>query len=156
MNDQEIIEKIKDGLKDKALDIFNPAPRRIFFRVDKADLRESARFLKEALGCAYLATISGVDKGENFEIVYHFANQSACISLRTLTPRASPHIPSICPEIPGAILYERELQDMFGLVVDGIPDSRPLVLPDDWPADNYPLRKDWKFERPPENIPGGK
>jgi Ni,Fe-hydrogenase III component G len=156
MNDQQIIDKIKGGLKDMALDIANPAPRRIFFRTDKAHLRAAARFLKEALSCDYLVTISGVDKGENFEIVYHFANQHACINLRTLTPRSLPHIPSICPEIPGAVLYERELQDMFGLVVDGIPDPRPLVLPDDWPANNFPLRKDWKFERPPEKIPGGK
>jgi NADH:ubiquinone oxidoreductase subunit C len=46
--------------------------------------------------------------------------------------------------------------DMFGMTVDHIPDPRPLVLPDDWPAGNYPLRKDWKFERPEEVIPGGK
>jgi len=156
MNDLEIIGIIKDGLKEKALDIQNPAARRIFFRTDIAHLREAARFLKEKLGCDYLATISGVDKGENFEIIYHFANQFACINLRTLTLRSLPHIPSICPEIPGAVLYERELQDMFGMIVDGIPDPRPLVLPDDWPANNYPLRKDWKFERPPEKIPGGK
>jgi len=156
MNDLEIIGIIKDGLKEKALDIQNPAARRIFFRTDIAHLREAARFLKEKLGCDYLATISGVDKGENFEIIYHFANQFACINLRTLTLRSLPHIPSICPEIPGAVLYERELQDMFGMVVDGIPDPRPLVLPDDWPANNFPLRKDWKFERPPEKIPGGK
>ena len=45
---------------------------------------------------------------------------------------------------------------MFGLVIEHIPDPRPLVVPDDWPAGNYPLRKDWKFERPPEIIPGGK
>jgi Ni,Fe-hydrogenase III component G len=45
---------------------------------------------------------------------------------------------------------------MFGLTVDGIPDSRPLVLPDDWPAGNFPLRKDWKHVRPQEVIPGGK
>jgi formate hydrogenlyase subunit 5 len=58
--------------------------------------------------------------------------------------------------IPGAILYERELQDMFGLKVDNIPDPRPLVLPDDWPAENYPLCKAWKHLRPEEKIPGGK
>jgi Ni,Fe-hydrogenase III component G len=57
--------------------------------------------------------------------------------------------------IPGAILYERELQDMFGIVVEGLPDPRPLLLCDDWPAGEHPLRKDWKFERPEEKIPGG-
>ncbi|MBM3296072.1 MAG: NADH-quinone oxidoreductase subunit C, partial [Candidatus Aminicenantes bacterium] len=58
--------------------------------------------------------------------------------------------------IPGALFYERELQDMFGLVIDNIPDARPLILPDDWPEGQYPLRKDWKHERPEEKIPGGK
>src|SRR5512137_1313977 len=102
MKDQEIVAKISSGLKDRALDITNPAPRRIFFRTEKAHLMDAVRFLKRELGCAYLATISGVDRGENFEIVYHFANQHACINLRTHTPRTAPHLPSICPEIPGA------------------------------------------------------
>ncbi|MGB9006057.1 MAG: NADH-quinone oxidoreductase subunit C, partial [Candidatus Aminicenantales bacterium] len=73
-----------------------------------------------------------------------------------LADQTRPHLPSICSVIPGAVFYERELQDMFGIVVDNIPDPRRLVLPDDWPEQNFPLRKDWKFERPPEVIPGGK
>ena len=40
--------------------------------------------------------------------------------------------------IPGAILYEREIQDMFGIVVEDIPDPRRLLLPDDWPEGQYP------------------
>ena len=32
--------------------------------------------------------------------------------------------------------------DLFGLRAQGLPDERRLVLPDDWPADLYPLRKD--------------
>lgn len=155
MNEQEIIARITAGLADKALDISQPAPRRIFFRVERMHLRDAVSFLKEALDCWHLSTISGVDLGEQFEIVYHFANDHACINLRTRIPRGAPRLPSICAVIPGAVLYERELQDMFGIVVDDIPDPRPLVLPDDWPAGNFPLRKDWKFERPPEKIPGG-
>jgi len=156
MKDQEIVDKIKSGLPGIALDIANPAARRIFFRVELEHLLKTASFLKETLDCWHLPTISGVDKGEAFEVIYHFVNDHACVNVRILTPRSDPHIPSICPVIPGAVLYERELQDMFGIVVDDIPDPRPLLLPDDWPAGNYPLRKDWKFERPPENIPGGK
>jgi NADH-quinone oxidoreductase subunit C len=155
MNEQEIIAKITAGLAGKALDLANPAARRIFFRVERMHLRDAVSFLKEALDCWHLPTISGVDLGEQFEIVYHFVNEHACINLRTRIPRSTPRLPSICAVIPGAVLYERELQDMFGIVVDDIPDPRPLVLPDDWPAGNYPLRKDWKFERPPEKIPGG-
>ena len=58
--------------------------------------------------------------------------------------------------IPGAVLYEREIQEMFGIVVEGIPDGRRLNLPDDWPDGVFPLRKDWTHVRPEEVIPGGK
>jgi Ni,Fe-hydrogenase III component G len=156
MNDTEIIEKAKASLGDKILEVSNPALRRIFLKVDFKDLLKTVEVLKNELGFAYVATISGLDVGENFEIIYHFANAFSQLNLRTQVPKANPHIESICPVIPGAILYERELQDMFGLVVDNIPDPRRLVLPDDWPAGEYPLRKDWKYERPPEKIPGGK
>jgi formate hydrogenlyase subunit 5 len=155
MNDQELVNKITEILKDKIIEITNPAPRRIFVKVDRANLLEGVRFLKENLGLTHLSTISGVDKGDFFEILYHLANEYVLLSVRTLTPRTEPEVPSICGIIPGAVLYEREIQEMFGIVVKNIPDPRPLLLPDDWPAQQYPLRKDWKYERPPEKIPGG-
>jgi Ni,Fe-hydrogenase III component G len=156
MNDTEIIEKAKALLGDRVLEVSNPALRRIFLKVDSKNLLKAVEVLKNDLGFAYVATISGLDSGDNFEIIYHFGNAFSQFNLKTQVPKTNPHVDSICPVIPGAILYERELQDMFGLVVDNIPDPRPLVLPDGWPAGNYPLRKDWKYERPPEKIPGGK
>jgi NADH-quinone oxidoreductase subunit C len=156
MNDLEIIEKARTLLGEKALEVTNPAVRRIFIRVDPAHLLEAINALKEDLGFSYVSTISGVDLGESFELLYHFANEYTQLNVRTSIPKSHAHVESICPVIPGAILYEREIQDMFGLVVDHIPDPRPLIVPDDWPAGNYPLCKDWKFERPPEKIPGGK
>jgi Ni,Fe-hydrogenase III component G len=156
MNDTEIIEKARALLGDKVLEVSNPALRRIFLKVDSKDLLKAVEVLKNDLGFAYVATISGLDSGESFEIIYHFANSFSQLNLRTQVPKTDPHVESICAVIPGAVLYERELQDMFGLVVDHIPDPRRLVLPDDWPEGNFPLRKDWKYERPPEKIPGGK
>lgn len=156
MSDTEFVDRVKAALGEKALELTNPATRRFFVKVAAADLTEVVKILRDGLGFTHLSTISGVDLGETFEIVYHFAVPGAQLNVRTQVPRAEPHIESICPVIPGAVLYERELQDMFGLKVEHIPDPRPLVLPDDWPADQYPLRKDWKFVRPEEKIPGGK
>jgi len=156
MTDIEITERLKRDLGPEALEVANPDRRRIFLKVGPGDLVAAVTLLRDKYDCAHLSTISGVDKGEVFEILYHFASPVTTIHVRTEIPRANPHIGSITGVIPGAILYERELQDMFGLVVDRIPDPRPLVVPDDWPAGNFPLRKDWKFERPPEVIPGGK
>jgi Ni,Fe-hydrogenase III component G len=156
MNDQLLIDKINENLKDLVREITNPAPRRIFVKVEVKRLREMVNWLKQEQGFTHLSTISGVDLGQTFEILYHFANDFTCLTVRTEIPRDNPLLPSICSLIPGAILYERELQDMFGITVQDLPDPRPLLLPDDWPAGNYPLRKDWKYERPAEVIPGGK
>jgi Ni,Fe-hydrogenase III component G len=156
MKPEDIVEKINAEIRDKVLEASITAPLRINLKVARERLLAVLQYLRDQLGFAHMATISGVDLGENFEVIYHMASNLATINVRVLAPRHDPKIPSTCPVIPGAILYERELQDMFGLVVENIPDPRPLLLADDWPAGAYPLRKDWNFERPAEIIPGGK
>ncbi|HSQ35367.1 MAG TPA: NADH-quinone oxidoreductase subunit C [Candidatus Binatia bacterium] len=156
MNSEAIFEKINGDIKDLIIEAAQVAPRRINVKVDRGQLLAVLAFLKDQLHFTHLATISGVDLGEHFEVLYHVSNDTTTLHVRILTPRSEPHIPSVCPVIPGAILYERELQDMFGMVVDNIPDPRRLLLCDEWPEGQYPLRKDWKFNRPAEIIPGGK
>ena len=156
MKDTEIIERIQGLLGGRVLAIANPAERRIFLTVAPKELPEAVRTLRDGLGFTYLATITGLDNGAAFELLYHFANAHACLTVRTEIPRSEPRVPAVTPVIPGAILYEREIQDMFGIVVEGLSDPRPLIVPDDWPPENYPLRKDWKFTRPEEKIPGGR
>ena len=156
MSDEQIIDRLTQDLGPKALELTHPDKRRIFLKVAPAELVSVVTLLRDKYDMAYLATISGVDKGATFEAVYHFASPVVNLNLRVEVPREAPRVPSICAVIPGAIFYERELQDMFGLTIENIPDPRPLVLPDGWPAGQHPLRKDWKYERPPEVIPGGK
>jgi formate hydrogenlyase subunit 5 len=68
--------------------------------------------------------------------------KAAYVVVRTEIPPHQPEFPAVTPKVPAAIWYEREARDMFGLQPVGLPDMRRLVLPDDWPADLYPLRKD--------------
>jgi len=156
MNTETILDKILGEAKDKIQEATLAAPRRIQVKVGREQLNALLSYLKEQLGFTHLGTVSGVDLGENFEVVYHMSSAAATVNVRILTPRSDPRIPSVCGVIPGAILYERELQDMFGMVVENLPDPRPLLLADDWPAGEYPLRKDWQYDRPAEVIPGGK
>jgi Ni,Fe-hydrogenase III component G len=156
MSDIEIVESLKRDLGAKALELTNPDRRRIFLKVAAPELVPTVTLLRDKYDCAYLATISGVDKSEMFEVLYHFASPAASITVRTEVPRSEPRIASISAVIPGAVFYEREIQEMFGVAVEGIPDGRRLNLPDDWPDGQYPLRKDWKHVRPEEVIPGGK
>lgn len=155
MTDAEIVEKLKADLGSKIVELTNPAPRRLFLKVAPADLLAATGTLRDKYGVVFLSTISGVDMGEAFDIIYNFSTPEHDLNLRTEVPRSRPHVESICALIPGAILYEREIQDMFGIVVDHIPDGRRLLLSDDWPEGQHPLRKDWKHERPAEIIPGG-
>ena len=156
MTDQELVDKLKSLLGEKIAEISVPSLRRVFFRVDPGNLTAAADVLKKDVGIWHISTISGVDVGDGFEILYHFGPDKGSLTMRTKIPSDNPHVESLCPFFPGAILYERELQDMFGITVDHIPDPRPLIVPDDWPAGNFPLRKDWTYERPEEIIPGGK
>jgi Ni,Fe-hydrogenase III component G len=124
-------------------------------KIERQNLVESLRLLRVTLHFNHLSTITGLDRGEFFELLYHLANEALSLTVRTPVPRTEPDVPSICEVIPGAVLYEREIQEMFGIVVKNIPDPRRLLLSDDWPEGQHPLRKDFIFERPKEVIPGG-
>ena len=75
------------------------------------------------------------------ELLYHFCRKYAIITLRTSLPYSHPVAPSVCGLIPYATLYERELIEMFGVTLEGTPETSRFLLPDDWPAGVYPLRK---------------
>jgi NADH-quinone oxidoreductase subunit D len=95
----------------------------------------------------YLAAITGIDHGPEagtMEALYHFCTGPAVVTLRIDLPRGEPCVPSICEKIPSASVYERELEEMLGITVQGTPHPERLFLPDDWPSGVYPLRKDFE------------
>jgi NADH-quinone oxidoreductase subunit C len=51
-------------------------------------------------------------------------------------------VPSLVPIWNGANWLERECYDMFGIIFEGHPNPRRMLLPDDW-AEGHPLRKDY-------------
>ncbi len=155
MTEEDLINKLREFLGEKIIEATNPSKRRVFIKVLPENLLLAISVLKEKLNFLHLSTISGVDKGQNLEILYHFANKTAVLTVRTEVPEDKPEIKTITSIIPGAILYEREIQDMFGIKVLEIPDPRPLLLPDGWQKGVCPLRKSFQYQRSKEIIPGG-
>jgi Ni,Fe-hydrogenase III component G len=128
-----------------------PEPKRIDLVVAPARLLDCIEPLA-ANHWGYLSAISGLDPGVEtgrLEVLYHFCNKAAVLTLRVSLPRGNPVVPSVCGLIPSASLFERELMEMFGVVCEGTPDPRRLFLSDDWPEGTYPLRKDFLVPAPP-------
>ncbi len=127
-----------------------PRARRIFVTVPLDRFQSVFRRLVEAKGFTYLTTITGLDTGETFTLLYHLAAENGVVcTLGTSVPRANPEIESVSRFFNGGDIYERELVDLLGIRVNGLPKGNRYPLPDDWPANQYPLRKDWRPEGAP-------
>jgi len=106
------------------------------------------------LGFDRLITISTVDNGETFELLYHLIGpHRIIISLAIDILRDKPVTPTTSDLLPPAGIYERQIHDLFGIVFEGHPDLKKVILNEDWPDNEYPLRKDWN-PRPGEFYGG--
>jgi len=136
-------DRIKDGLGNKILEWDERSARRIYFSVNPKDVYKSVEFIFKNLGLRF-STASGIDLPEGFEIIYHFSFDKAgeIYSLRTLIKdKERPEIDSISPLFRGAEWVEREMWEMLGINFKGHPNLKRLLLADDWPEGEYPLRR---------------
>jgi Ni,Fe-hydrogenase III component G len=133
---------IKQRLKGKASDWYEHNPRRIYFSVDKKDIREIAKVLFKDLGLRYI-TASGMDTPRGFEILYHFSfdKTGQIVSVRVLIKdKKNPEIDSLAVISPAFEWIEREMWEMLGIKFIGHPNLKRLLLAEDWPEGKYPLR----------------
>ncbi|HVQ01306.1 MAG TPA: NADH-quinone oxidoreductase subunit C [Candidatus Thermoplasmatota archaeon] len=137
------LERITEVLSTVTPDIISKTPRRVYVSIPRSDLTRTISIIASELGVQHLSTITALDTGNAFEVMYHFLVDGIVVTVRTTTPRDDPTLDSIVSIFPGAVLYEREFHDLLGIVPNGHPDLRRLVLPEDW-VGGYPLRKDWK------------
>jgi len=99
---------------------------------------------RELLKCDRLITISAADNGRTLELIYHLTGpHRTVISLVIELPRDVPETPTMSDILPAGI-YERQIHDLFGIFFKGNPNLEKIILNEDWPDNEYPLRKDWK------------
>lgn len=121
-------------------------------------LLEFGRFVKENpnLSFNYLSSLSAVDwKEKGFQVVYHLTallpekdgQLAGKLTLKVDLPREEPRVPSVVSLWPTAGWHEREAWDLMGIVFQGHPDLRRILLTEDW--EGHPLRKDYVDRRPP-------
>ena len=67
------------------------------------------------------------------------------LQIKSSVPKSSPRLPTTSGVYPAANWHERECAEMFGIVFEGHPDPRHILLPDDWVG--HPLRKDYEYPK---------
>ncbi len=142
-------EKTGEALKQRFgfLDIKVPRERRVFATTPLDKFLEVLSYAQKELCFSRLCTITGLDEGDNLSAYYHISHvEGTVLNLKTSVLKANPKISTISDFFPAAVISERELVDLFGFVVEGIPPGKRYPLPDGWPEGQYPLRKDWKPE----------
>lgn len=116
---------------------------------DKNDLHAFVRRI-QTLGFDHCSCISAVDyPPERFTIVYSFwSTKRKCGICATVDIGRDGKIPSIAGFYGGANWQERESYDLMGIVFEGHPDLRRVLLSED--TKYHPLRKDFRHPYYPE------
>ena len=114
--------------------------------VTSQSLYQVAEFLKNtpALDFDYLTNLTAVDYMDYFEVVYHLIslkhNHSLVLKTRC-NDRDKPVVPSVVNLWRSADFQERELYDLMGIIFDGHPNLKRLLL---WEGfEGHPLRRDY-------------
>jgi NADH-quinone oxidoreductase subunit C len=114
-------------------------------RVDPARVREVLEHLR-ARGFGFMASLHGVDyypDEPRLGVHYELLDMTTVdrITVTTRVPSENPILPSVTPEWPTANFQEREAYDMFGVLFEGHPDLRRILLPEDY--EGFPQRRDF-------------
>lgn len=118
----------------------------VAMRVKREALLKLCRILRDRFSFDHLSLISAVDWVDRFELVYHITSyQNYCTAeVKVEIPKDDPKVYSVSRLWGGANWHEREAYDMMGIVFEGHPDHRRILLPQDYKY--FPLRKDFWME----------
>jgi NADH-quinone oxidoreductase subunit C len=119
---------------------------------DRATLIVAPQAVRQTLarlrdhGFGFLASVHGVDYfpdeprlGVHYELLDMDRVDRLTVKLRV--PTGAPHVESVTLDWPTANHQEREVYDMFGVVFDGHPDLRRILMPEDY--EGHPQRRDF-------------
>ena len=122
--------------------------------IERAALEAVCRFLRDDSRCSFeiMMDLTAVDRLEmnetpRFEVVYHFKSLTHARRLRLKVRLAEDDckIASIHYLWKAVEWYERECFDMFGIVFEGHPDLRRILMYDEF--EGHPLRKDYPIDK---------
>jgi len=124
--------------------------------VDRARIADVAGMLRDAPDAAFdfCSDVTATDwppRAERFDVIYSLYSIRHRHRVRLKVRVADGEfVPTVSGVWPAANWLERGVFDMFGIVFDGHPDLRRILMPDDWQG--HPERKDYPLEGPGELL----
>ncbi len=146
MTANDIFEKLKVEFGDAIIELKDEAPSDPAITVDASKIFDICHTLRDdnTFLFDYLSCLSGLDKKEELQVVYHLYSMAHkhTIVIKASVAKDNPHIPSVERIWKAADWHEREAYDMLGIIFDGHHNLIRILTPYDW--EGFPLRKDYK------------
>ena len=142
MSAKDIALKLEEQFDEFILALQSPGDRRVYVDIAPQSVARATRLMLDEYAARFqIAT--GVDTPEGYEVMYHWAldDNDCVITFRATLPHNDPRVDSIAPICPAAEWIEREMWELLGIEFKGHPDMRHLLLADEWPEGNYPMRR---------------
>ena len=143
MTKEELRSKLTE-IEGKLTGIEQPVDNRFYLNCDSENAYDVNKFVFEDIPARFVIA-TGIDSDHCFEVLYHFSydRTGTVITVKAfINDREKPSVKSISPFLPGAEWIEREMHDILGIEFTGHPDMRRLILNDNWPEGEYPMRKE--------------
>jgi NADH-quinone oxidoreductase subunit C len=155
------VSAVRDQFPEAFMDAVNFRDE-MTIRVERIALREIVQYLRDepSLRYNFLSDLTAVDMlrlrdNPRFDVVVQLYSIPRRQRLRIKAGfNDGEPVPSLVPLFEGANWLEREAYDMFGIVFEGHPDLRRMLLPDDW-DEGHPLRKDYPLRGYREYVQPG-
>lgn len=152
-------EILKEKFGDSVQKIMQGPARQWCISIAKDKIPLVVEFVVKDLAMRFLFISASDTRKERGSFTLHYVfsvfHQDQFLILESNVEEKDPKFPSATSLLPQANWHEREIQDLFGLVAEGHPDPRRLVLHEDWPAGGlFPLRKDFDVSKKVSRVPG--
>ena len=154
MTPQELAERLRGSFDDVLL-----AWGEVTVTVDREGLLDALRRLRDEhdLRCTFLSDVSCTDwpgRDPRIWMAYHLRSpeRDHRVRVKVGLPEEDLRVASAVAVFAAAEWHEREVYDMFGVIFDGHPDLRRVLMPDEWVG--HPLRKDHPLGGVPTQYKG--
>ena len=151
MDPATLLSTLQEAVPDAQIESAPTVDLHPTFYVAREQLAAVARALRDRADLRFglLMELTAIDwwpRDPRFELVYILVSiaHRQRLRLKVRLNGNDAHAATVSDLWPAANWLEREVWDMFGIVFDGHPDPRRLLMPEDW--EGYPLRKDYPVQ----------